>query len=173
MSKLNKARRGFLTNFIMCVGGIFLLGLNKIKPSANHTQARLYYSDNHTWVKASKNAYTVGVTNHVQDTLGRIGRADLPDVGTTFKAGEKVGIVGSKNVFDVLMPVSGTVTKINERLAASPELINSHPYAEGWLLQVSLNNKAELGGLMDIPTYENLGDYPFDSVCCARHHPSG
>jgi glycine cleavage system H protein len=119
----------------------------------------LKYSADHEWVKAGEGPARIGITDFAQNALGDIVFVQLPEVGATVRAGDACGeLESTKSVSDLFAPVSGTVRAINEALADQPDLVNSDPYGEGWLIDVELDDAAELEGLMDAATYEGQLD---------------
>lgn len=115
----------------------------------------LLYSSTHEWVRTGDPA-TIGITQFAQDQLGDVVFVELPEVGGTITAGEHFGSVESvKTVSDLYAPVSGTVVEVNSALTDTPELVNSSPYDEGWLIRVSITDEAALADLMDRQTYES------------------
>ncbi len=117
----------------------------------------LKYTSEHEWVRAGEGGTVrVGITDYAQDALGDIVFATLPEVGAVLTAGEACGEVEStKSVSDVFAPVSGTVTARNDALDASPELLNSDPYGEGWMFEVALKDPADLDGLLGVADYRS------------------
>lgn len=120
------------------------------------TPEDLRYTAEHEWVRGPDSAGTVriGITDFAQGELGDIVFAELPEVGTELEAGSTCGeLESTKSVSDVYAPVTGAVTAVNEALEATPELVNSDPYGEGWLFEVRLADEASTGDLMDAATY--------------------
>jgi glycine cleavage system H protein len=121
--------------------------------------ADLHYTAEHEWVRRSgDDTVRVGITDFAQSALGDVVFVQLPDVGNEVTAGESFGEVEStKSVSDLFAPVSGTVSAVNGDLEASPQLVNSDPYGEGWLLDVRVSDAAELesaiSALLDAQTY--------------------
>jgi glycine cleavage system H protein len=114
----------------------------------------LLYSSSHEWLRRGEPA-TIGITQFAQDQLGDVVFVELPQVGATITAGENFGSVESvKTVSDLYAPVSGTVVEVNAALIDDPELVNSSPYDEGWLIRVAIADEAGLADLMDRQTYE-------------------
>jgi glycine cleavage system H protein len=118
----------------------------------------LKYSSEHEWVRSpgeSDGSVRVGITHYAQDALGDIVYVSLPEVGTEVSAGDTVGeLESTKSVSDVYAPVSGKIVARNEALDASPELVNSDPYGEGWLFEVAGAGADETAALMDASTYQ-------------------
>jgi glycine cleavage system H protein len=117
----------------------------------------LKYTDEHEWARIEGDRAVVGITHYAQDALGDIVYVDLPPVGTTVRAGETFGEVEStKSVSDIYSPLSGTIAERNEQLDKSPEIINSDPYGQGWLVAVELSDPAEADRLMDAGAYREM-----------------
>ena len=115
----------------------------------------LKYTAEHEWVRVGSPGVRVGITEFAQDALGDIVYVALPEVGSTIEAGTSVGeLESTKSVSDIYAPVSGTVTARNESLDATPELVNSDPYGEGWLFEVDVADPSALDGLMDSSAYQ-------------------
>jgi glycine cleavage system H protein len=112
------------------------------------------YTPDHEWLKVDGNIATVGITHHAQDALGDVVFVDLPEVGASIDAKAIAGVVESvKAAADVYMPVTGTITEVNEALRADPALANTDPLGAGWFFKVDLANAAELDALMDETSY--------------------
>jgi glycine cleavage system H protein len=112
------------------------------------------YTPDHEWLKIDGNIATVGITHHAQDALGDVVFVDLPEVGASIDAKAIAGVVESvKAAADVYMPVTGTITEVNEALRADPALANTDPLGAGWFFKVDLANAAELDALMDETSY--------------------
>ena len=120
----------------------------------------LKYTSEHEWVRSpgeTEGAVRVGITHYAQDALGDIVYVSLPEIGDQIIAGSTCGeLESTKSVSDVYAPLSGEVVARNESLDATPELVNSDPYAGGWLFEVAPSNPAELDGLLDSTTYQGL-----------------
>jgi glycine cleavage system H protein len=123
----------------------------------------LRYTPEHEWVRGPADGgdgvVRVGITSYAQDALGDVVYVTLPAVGDPVTAGEPCGEVEStKSVSDLYAPVSGEVTARNEGLDATPELVNTDPYGEGWLFELRPTDAADVGGLLDVSAYrEQLG----------------
>lgn len=117
----------------------------------------LRYTAEHEWLRSEGDAIRVGITDYAQDALGDIVFVSLPEVGAALTAGQAFGEVEStKSVSDVYAPVAGTVTARNEALEGTPELVNSDPYGEGWLIVLSpseAGGSASSEGLLDAEGY--------------------
>ncbi|UZP66620.1 glycine cleavage system protein GcvH [Desulfovibrio mangrovi] len=114
----------------------------------------LYHAE-HTWVRiADDNTAVVGITDFAQDQLGEVAFVDLPSVGSAFAAGDEFGTVESiKAVSSLHMPVSGTVTAVNEALGSDPSHVNTSPYGEGWMLRITVAADADRSHLMNDQDY--------------------
>ena len=117
--------------------------------------ADLKYTKAHAWVKVDGAAALVGITDHAQKELGDIVFVETPKVGAALSQFKPFGVVESvKSVSDLHAPVSGVVTRVNEALAAAPELVNKDPYGAGWMIAVTLGDPKELDELMSAAAYE-------------------
>lgn len=119
--------------------------------------SELKYTKDHEWVKIEGNDAYIGITDFAQRELGDIVYIDINTVGDEVAKDEVFGTVEAvKTVSDLFMPVTATVLEINDLLNASPELVNSDPYGQGWMVKVSLANAAEVDGLLDSEAYKAL-----------------
>jgi glycine cleavage system H protein len=117
----------------------------------------LRYTEQHEWVRVDGRRAVVGITDYAQSELGDVVYVDVPEPGTAVTAGTPFGEVEStKSVSDVYAPLSGTVLERNERLTDAPELVNEHPYGDGWMIVVEISDEAELDRLMDAAAYRSL-----------------
>jgi len=118
----------------------------------------LRYTDNHEWArKEDDGSIRVGITDYAQDALGDIVFVDMPEVGAGVTAGEPLAEVEStKSVSDVYGPVTGTIRKVNGRLADAPEVINQDPYGDGWFVVIEPEAGATIDGLMDAAAYRTF-----------------
>ena len=121
----------------------------------------LKYTAEHEWARVggttSPTTIRVGVTDYAQEALGDVVFVSLPEVGAKVGQGEAFGEVEStKSVSDLYAPVSGTVTARNDDLDSRPELINSDPYGEGWLVEIEVSDAAQVDGLLDAAAYGTL-----------------
>jgi len=108
-------------------------------------QSQLQYTAEHEWVDVQGGIATVGITAYAAEKLGDVVFVDLPTVGATVASGKIVGeIESTKSVGELFAPVDGTVTAVNDAVVASPELVNSDPFGEGWLIKVSFSGLPEL-----------------------------
>jgi glycine cleavage system H protein len=121
----------------------------------------LSYTPEHEWVRAEEGSTTVriGVTDHAQEALGDVVYVSLPELGAPLTAGAAFGEVEStKSVSDLFAPISGNVSARNDALNDQPDLINSDPYGEGWIVEIEMSNPAELDGLLDAAAYGTLAE---------------
>jgi glycine cleavage system H protein len=115
----------------------------------------LKYHADHDWARIDGDTATFGITWYAQDQLGEVVFFDPPAVGTTITKDQPYAEVESvKAVSDVIAPLSGEVTEVNEGLSGSPENVNDDPYGEGWMVKVRLSDESELDDLMDADAYE-------------------
>lgn len=118
------------------------------------TMKKLYYTDDHEWVKVDGDKAYIGITDYAQDALGDIVYIDLPEVDTEFTTGDSFGVVESvKSASDVYIPVDGKVLEINEEIVDEPELVNKNPY-KNWMVKVALYDYSQVEELMDDNEYK-------------------
>lgn len=117
--------------------------------------AELRYTTDHEWARpGADGTVRVGITAFAQDALGDVVYVSLPEVGDTVAAGAACGEVEStKSVSDLVAPVSGEVSKVNEALADSPQRVNSDPYGEGWMYELRADDPTSVDGLLDVEAY--------------------
>lgn len=117
--------------------------------------AELKYTKDHEWLRIEGDTATVGITDFAQGELGDIVFVEIETVGETLDQNEVFGSVEAvKTVSDLFMPVSGEILEFNEALESDPELVNSDPYGEGWMIRIKLTNPSEVAGLMDAEAYK-------------------
>ena len=116
----------------------------------------LRYTAEHEWVRSGEgDTVRIGITSFAQDSLGDVVYVSLPAVGDTVAVGDACGEVEStKSVSDLYAPLAGEVTAVNEALDASPELVNSDPYGEGWMYELRPTDAAAVAGLLDVDGYQ-------------------
>jgi glycine cleavage system H protein len=116
----------------------------------------LKYTAEHEWVKAGDGGVMrIGITDYAQEQLGDIVYVHLPEVGEAVEAGTAMGeLESTKSVSDLFAPVSGTVAARNEALDANPELCNTDPYGEGWILEIEASDASATDGLLSASDYE-------------------
>jgi len=121
------------------------------------TPKELKYTKEHEWVSVDSDIATIGITNHAQEQLGDIVFVELPEVQSRFSQDDTFGVVEAvKTVADLFAPVSGNVTEINTALEESPDLINSDPYGEGWIIKVAIDDLEEYNDLMSNDEYNSF-----------------
>ncbi|MEO7983049.1 MAG: glycine cleavage system protein GcvH [Bacteroidota bacterium] len=117
--------------------------------------ANLRYTKDHEWVSLEGDVATIGITDYAQRELGDIVYVEVETVGKELHAGDVFGTVEAvKTVSDLFLPVSGTITELNPRLAGVPESVNNDPYGEGWMVKMTVNNPADVKELLDAAAYE-------------------
>ncbi|MGB1103758.1 MAG: glycine cleavage system protein GcvH [Crocinitomicaceae bacterium] len=119
--------------------------------------ADLKYTKDHEWVKVDGDTAIIGVTDFAQSELGDIVYVEVETEGETLDQEEVFGSIEAvKTVSDLFMPVSGEVTAFNEELESNPEVVNSDPYGEGWMIKVALSDASELDNLLSADEYKDL-----------------
>jgi glycine cleavage system H protein len=119
--------------------------------------ANLRYTKDHEWISLEGNVATIGITEFAQGELGDIVYVDISSKGKALAAEEVFGTVEAvKTVSDLFLPVSGTVTEVNPALEAQPELVNSDPYGQGWMVKMTVDNIADVQALMSAEAYTSL-----------------
>jgi glycine cleavage system H protein len=117
----------------------------------------LKYSREHVWVRVEGDSAVIGITDFAQEELGAISGVELPDEGDEVEQDDSVGsIEARKTVADIYAPFSGVVLSVNQEVLDTPTLMNDDPYDGGWLVEVALNDREELKGLM---TADDYADY--------------
>lgn len=119
--------------------------------------AELKYTKDHEWVRIDGDIATVGITEFAQSELGDIVYVEIETVGETVDQEEVFGSVEAvKTVSDLFMPISGEILEFNENLESNPELVNSDPYGEGWMIKVKISDASQIDGLLDALAYEGI-----------------
>ena len=119
--------------------------------------ATLKYTKEHEWIRVEGDVAFIGVTDHAQKELGDIVYVDIDTLDKEVARDEVFGTVEAvKTVSDLFSPISGTVLEINDKLDGSPELVNSDPYGDGWMIKMSVSDPAELEALLSAETYGEL-----------------
>jgi len=117
----------------------------------------LFYTDEHEWIQQLDGKIRIGISDFAQDQLGDIVYVELPEVGTKVaKQDILVEVESTKSVGEVYAPVSGMITAANEAVVSSPELVNSSPYDEGWLVELQLDAELDTTGFLDAAGYRDL-----------------
>lgn len=119
--------------------------------------AELKYTKDHEWIRVEGNEAYIGITDFAQRELGDIVYIDIPSVGSEVNKEEVFGTVEAvKTVSDLFMPVTATVSEVNALLDSQPELVNTDPYGDGWMVKVTLADAAEVDGLLSAEDYQKL-----------------
>lgn len=117
----------------------------------------LKYTKEHEWILVEGDVATIGITDFAQGELGDIVYVEIETVGETIDKDEVFGSVEAvKTVSDLFMPVSGEILEFNEKLDGEPELVNSDPYGDGWMIKVKVSDPSEIDGLLDAAAYSAL-----------------
>ncbi|TNF48971.1 MAG: glycine cleavage system protein GcvH [Deltaproteobacteria bacterium] len=117
----------------------------------------LKYTEEHEWVMVEEELAVIGISDFAQDALGDVVFVELPEVGAVLEAGKAFGVVESvKAVSDIYAPISGTVEEINEDLLDAPEIINTSPYEDGWMIKIRMADAADADALMTADAYQAL-----------------
>jgi glycine cleavage system H protein len=115
----------------------------------------LLYTKEHEWIRVDESIGTIGITDHAQKELGDIVFVELPKAGEHVTANESFGTVESvKAVSEIYSPVTGEVTAVNPKAQSSPEILNTDPHGDGWLIRVRLSDRREIENLMTADDYE-------------------
>ena len=117
----------------------------------------LRYTKDHQWILLEGNIATVGITDYAQRELGDIVFVEVDTIGKPLESGAVFGTVEAvKTVSDLFLPISGTVTELNPALSGAPELVNSDPYGEGWMVKMTLSDLSQVNDLLDAAGYAAL-----------------
>ena len=115
------------------------------------------YTEEHEWIDINNDLGTIGITSFAQSELGDIVFVELPNIGDSFSKNDVFGTIEAvKTVADLYIPVSGKIIEINEALESNPELINSNPYDEGWIIKIELSTPEEVDNLLNSKKYQEL-----------------
>jgi glycine cleavage system H protein len=119
--------------------------------------AELKYTKDHEWIKVEGNVATVGITEFAQSELGDIVYVDVTSLGKEVAKDEVFGTVEAvKTVSDLFMPVTGTVTEVNPALNNQPDLVNTDPYGEGWMVKITIADVADVDSLLSADDYKTV-----------------
>ncbi len=119
--------------------------------------SELIYTTTHEWVRIQDRIAIVGITDYAQHQLGDVVFVELPDIGMVLEKDSNAGEIESvKAVGDLIMPLSGKVIEINERLDGSPELVNISPYDDGWMMKIKFSHAKEIDELIAVEEYKEL-----------------
>ncbi|UXX80476.1 glycine cleavage system protein GcvH [Reichenbachiella carrageenanivorans] len=117
----------------------------------------LLYTEDHEWVKIEGDVATVGITDFAQGELGDIVYVEIETEGETIAKGELFGTIEAvKTVSDLFMPMSGEVAEFNEELESEPEIVNSDPYTDGWMIKIKISDMSEKDSLLSANAYKEL-----------------
>lgn len=117
----------------------------------------LYYTEDHEWLRVENGTATVGITDFAQSELGDVVFVELEPEGTELGQHDIFGTIEAvKTVSELYMPVSGTITTLNDELETAPELVNDDPYGEGWMIEIEVENPDEIDTLMEADAYEDV-----------------
>ena len=117
----------------------------------------LKYTKDHEWVRVEGNIAYVGITDFAQGELGDIVYVEIETLNEEIEMGDVFGTVEAvKTVSDLFMPISGEVIELNEKLESEPELVNSDPYGDGWMVKIKIDNISQLDELLDLDGYESI-----------------
>ena len=120
-----------------------------------NTPAELRYTKDHEWVRIENNVATIGITDFAQGELGDIVFVDVDSVDDELSAGDVFGSVEAvKTVSDLFLPLSGTVIEFNDALEDQPELLNTDPYGEGWIIKLQITDDTDQSGLLSAEEYQ-------------------
>lgn len=118
----------------------------------------LLYTDEHEWIKRIDDSKVrIGISDYAQDQLGDVVYVELPEAGRTVAKDDLVvEIESTKSVGEVYAPFAGEISAVNEAVATTPELVNTSPYEEGWLVEIEVDGEIDAEGLLDADSYRNL-----------------
>ncbi len=119
---------------------------------------KTFYTEDHDWIEIIEdNKVRIGITEYAQDQLGDIVYVELPEVGDDLEAGDELGTVESvKSVSEILSPLTGTITAVNEALEDEPELVNDDATGEGWFVELETDGDVDTTGLLSKEEYDTL-----------------
>jgi len=117
----------------------------------------LKYSRDHEWIKVDGKTALVGITHFAQKKLGDIVYVEIETLNKILKGGQIFGAIEAvKTVSDLFMPITGKIIEINENIVENPELVNTDPYGEGWMIKLEISNASEINNLLDSHSYEEI-----------------
>ena len=117
----------------------------------------LYYTDDHEWLRLEEGTATVGITDFAQSELGDIVFVEIEPEGTELGRDDIFGTVEAvKTVSELYMPVSGTITAVNDELEMAPETVNDDPYGEGWMIEIEIEDEGEIDDLLEADAYGEI-----------------
>lgn len=117
----------------------------------------MQYTEEHEWLRAEGDVFVVGITAHATEQLGDLVFVELPEVGTEVAKDDEIVVIESvKAASDILAPIDGEITEVNEALAATPELANTDAIGDGWFFKIKASDPSQLEGLMDEAAYKKF-----------------
>lgn len=144
----------FLLNIVSFESKIYYFCQKKIQMNI---PSELKYTKDHEWVKLNGEIATIGITEFAQSELGDIVYVEIETVGETIEQEEVFGSVEAvKTVSDLFMPLTGEILELNDKLESNPELVNSDPYGEGWMIKVKLSDETQVSSLLDANAYKEM-----------------
>lgn len=119
----------------------------------------LMYTEDHEWIKVNGDEAFIGVTEYAQQQLGDVVFVEIETEGESLAKGDTFGTIEAvKTVSDLFMPVAGEVLEVNPKLESTPEIVNSDPYGDGWMIKIKIENQADLDELLSAAAYkETIG----------------
>ena len=121
------------------------------------SNSSLLFTKEHEWLDMDNNEAKVGITNFAQGELGDIIFVELPDIGDSFEKDDVFGTIEAvKTVADLFMPVSGEIISINSNIEDNPELINTDPHNDGWIIKIKIKDSSEIKSLLTEDNYKDL-----------------
>lgn len=118
---------------------------------------KVHYTEDHEWARLDGEEITIGITDYAQDQLGDIVFVEMPQIGDSFNKGDEFGTVESvKAVAELYLPVGGEIVSVNSSLEDAPELVNTSPHEEGWIVRIKLADSGELDALIDRNAYMDI-----------------
>tara|TARA_B110000438_G_scaffold250151_1_gene253817 strand:- start:219 stop:593 length:375 start_codon:yes stop_codon:yes gene_type:complete len=122
-----------------------------------NNENNLLFTKEHEWIKIEGNVAVIGISCHAQSELGDIIFVELPNIGDTIKSNDIFGTIEAvKTVADLFMPVDGTIKEVNKNIDSQPDLINSSPYDEGWLVKIEILNNTDIDNLLSYDSYKKI-----------------
>jgi glycine cleavage system H protein len=119
--------------------------------------ANLKYTEDHEWIRVEGNEAYIGVTDYAQSQLGDIVFVEIETLDQTLEKGETFGTIEAvKTVSDLFMPASGKIIEVNSSLNDKPEIVNSDPYGQGWMIKIELTKPSEIEGLLSTQAYQEI-----------------
>jgi len=117
----------------------------------------LFYTKDHEWIEIDDKTCKIGITDFAQGELGDIVFMEMPEIGTELKGGDSAGTIEAvKTVADIYSPINGTIIKCNDELIDTPELINSDPYGNGWIIMIETDSSIDKSNLLTSDEYEEF-----------------